>query len=759
MIDDSAFGATPLPDVHDETCSWDGAAEVCTPLRGGICPADDPAWAFFNLIPPAAAPDAQTSSAAERAAWEAATDARLAELQAAIDLHNQRFERQQIKSWTQYLGQRSVYETVVTRTDPGQISAGGDLQITGGTVVNDKSHLLAGGRLHATVADFEQTDATGIRRIRESGTSQYSKSRWRGGFRRYHERDWGPRLPYVPADAVTAIVLPVARTQEQVSAAMAEQQQWQEGGSLHVALHAIVGGLAADLAGAVGAATVAASAPQLNALQAGLEARLIAAGVDPQAASATASGRSATAAAMLGATVGADAGAGMGLAVDANNRQLHASEIRWLREQARTFASAQKISERDALERLSRQAVRQVDLLWRAQLPDGDDAAAKAFLANSTTTFINELGKPQAMFTAEGTQLLRPEMFVHIADQPFYRQFVATGVARELNTALLKEFRDAGAGALDELDKFARAVREHPQVIARTVWKVIRDLPQTVVDGFRENGHAIGEGLAVSSDADLQATQNALYGQDVSTAQRLLVTARLTGVLISVSGLNSVGFNVSETTAKAIGRQLDEIAAEKAQAQAIAKIKIDNNVYRDSSLADPGKPVYPATGPWKPAAVLTPAEANLLIEQKLPGNLYILKRESADELNAKVLTNNPDFSPLFVSGTQAVVVVATSQSKFVRVYSPTGSRSYQEREWVIPASEIEGLTPEQIASKYALPQAPTHITDVTVPAGYQLQATIANDINIFPKVSIGGNGGGGGIGTGNRETSLHRQVI
>ncbi|WP_268894732.1 hypothetical protein [Hydrogenophaga sp. BPS33] len=33
------------------------------------------------------------------------------------------------------------------------------------------------------------------------------------------------------------------------------------------------------------------------------------------------------------------------------------------------------------------------------------------------------------------------------------------------------------------------------------------------------------------------------------------------------------------------------------------------------------------------------------------------------------------------------------------------------------ADDIKGLTPEQTASKYALPQVPTHVADVTVPAG------------------------------------------
>ena len=61
------------------------------------------------------------------------------------------------------------------------------------------------------------------------------------------------------------------------------------------------------------------------------------------------------------------------------------------------------------------------------------------------------------------------------------------------------------------------------------------------------------------------------------------------------------------------------------------------------------------------------------------------------------------------------------------------------------ASEVKGLSIEQIASKYALPQLPTHMTDVLVPAGSSLRVTVANDISIFPGKSLGGNGGGGGV--------------
>ncbi len=236
VIDDSAFGTIPLPDVHDETCSGDGAAEVCTPTRGSNYLPNDPAWAYFRLTPPAPAPvlalppapDANSDPAgwaawqqqkvaqdAALTAWETATDARLAALQSAIDAHNDRFDEQQIRAWTQYIGQRRHFETVVTRSDPAQISAGGDITLTGESLINDKSRLLAGGKLRGSLDKLTQVDATGTVRMHESGTSQYTKSHYRGRVRGYTTRDWAPELPYAPADEVTSVVLPVALKQEQ----------------------------------------------------------------------------------------------------------------------------------------------------------------------------------------------------------------------------------------------------------------------------------------------------------------------------------------------------------------------------------------------------------------------------------------------------------------------------------------------------------------------------------------------------------------
>ena len=52
-------------------------------------------------------------------------------------------------------------------------------------------------------------------------------------------------------------------------------------------------------------------------------------------------------------------------------------------------------------------------------------------------------------------------------------------------------------------------------------------------------------------------------------------------------------------------------------------------------------------------------------------------------------------------------------------------------------SDIQGLTPTEIADKYALPQKPTHMCDVNLPPDYRLECGIANRVD--------GWGSGGGL--------------
>ena len=276
QISDGVLGKTPLPGVGEESCVDLNGQESCTPVTGALYLRDDPAWNYFGLVAPDEAPpqagDAPTpptlplppapassvdlagaeyqSWLAQKAAydqawsdyntakasheqrvsafndWAVTTDARREALDQAIENYNQRFSGTYITSWTQYINlQRSEFETVVTETHPGKIIAGGDITLVGDELVNDRSKILAGGRLRGSLGNLTNIDTQGTHRFQESGTSQHTRSRWRGGFRRYHQRDWGPLLPYLPADVITTTSLGTFEVQNQSSSVDANSLQ------------------------------------------------------------------------------------------------------------------------------------------------------------------------------------------------------------------------------------------------------------------------------------------------------------------------------------------------------------------------------------------------------------------------------------------------------------------------------------------------------------------------------------------------------
>ncbi|TFY97337.1 PoNe immunity protein domain-containing protein [Ramlibacter rhizophilus] len=346
----------------------------------------------------------------------------------------------------------------------------------------------------------------------------------------------------------------------------AQAGRWEEGGDIRVALHSAIGLVGGDVAGAVGSGAAAAAAPALEQLQNGVSVALADVGLAPALAREVASGVASVAAAGIGgiASGGALAGAATGMNVDANNRQLHAAEERWLKDKAKDFARQEGISEDEALRRLTQQALKDVDFLWRAQLADGDDAKAQAFLAGAQQTFTNDLGAQQRLFTASGQQLLRPEMFAETADPAFYRQFAQSGISRSLSAGLAKELRDSGIDVARGAVDLARTVRDNPALVVNAVWETVRSLPQSVVDGFKESGTSIGEGSAVALSPDLAGKVNALYGTDAAGAQRALLAIRVAAAVTGTAGAVKATAGAVDATAgavKASGAAAEEAAA------------------------------------------------------------------------------------------------------------------------------------------------------------------------------------------------------
>lgn len=95
--------------------------------------------------------------------------------------------------------------------------------------------------------------------------------------------------------------------------------------------------------------------------------------------------------------------------------------------------------------------------------------------------------------------------------------------------------------------------------------------------------------------------------------------------------------------------------------------------------------------------------------------------------------------PPFDSATSVTLIRLTRTQQFVRFYNPTDPTNPSSAigSWMMRASEIRGLTAEQIRAKFALPALPTNMVQVVVPTGYALYTGIA--------APIAGWGEGGGL--------------
>jgi filamentous hemagglutinin len=129
-------------------------------------------------------------------------------------------------------------------------------------------------------------------------------------------------------------------------------------------------------------------------------------------------------------------------------------------------------------------------------------------------------------------------------------------------------------------------------------------------------------------------------------------------------------------------------------------------------------------------------KANSDVKSKLPAGVEV-QAESVAPLNKKIVDDNPSYQPSYLPGTKVYTYTTpASGDKFVRVYVGEGaSQTSQAASWMMRASDIEGLSPQQIKDKFALSQVPTYVTDVNIPAGQTMRASTANGIL--------GNGGGG----------------
>ena len=91
-------------------------------------------------------------------------------------------------------------------------------------------------------------------------------------------------------------------------------------------------------------------------------------------------------------------------------------------------------------------------------------------------------------------------------------------------------------------------------------------------------------------------------------------------------------------------------------------------------------------------------------------------------------------NPPYLPGSVVYIIRLTEDTVFSRVYDGEISGMYGG--WIMEDGALEGLTPDEIRDRFALPAVPAFRVDVVLPAGTLLRRGICNSLEEW------GNGGG-----------------
>lgn len=112
-------------------------------------------------------------------------------------------------------------------------------------------------------------------------------------------------------------------------------------------------------------------------------------------------------------------------------------------------------------------------------------------------------------------------------------------------------------------------------------------------------------------------------------------------------------------------------------------------------------------------------------DYKIEGKYRVIGETTTEEANKFWASKGYDSEP-YKNGQKAQIIELTEPAKFVRTYD--GKNSFKAGGWVMKYDDIKGLTPEEIADKYALPQVPKYMCDAEFPAGTKLRTGECNPL-------------------------------
>ena len=279
------------------------------------------------------------------------------------------------------------------------------------------------------------------------------------------------------------------------------------------------------------------------------------------------------------------------------------------------------------------------------------------------------------------------------------------------NQSVLKEVRQAAA------DLMFNPVNGDKVFSSRTIDQALKTLDQ---GQFYKNLLTDGATHFVGNATMLYELLSFAGAKASDTSKQAIINALVQGQADKLG--NIVGEVLGGTAGQAYGLKTIGVSAAALP-----------GILREAQLA---KATQATATTWKSASQLSPADANQLLMRSLPADVEISSIGKADILNLKAKLRGYD-EPL-IAGSHVVDLVTTQPTKFVRVYAAE-SESKQVGSWMMRAEDVVGLSAEQIAKKFSLPQVPNMQTDVTIPSGINLQASVASNI------LKGANGGGGGV--------------
>ena len=208
-----------------------------------------------------------------------------------------------------------------------------------------------------------------------------------------------------------------------------EAAKWAEGGEYRVAMHTGIGALTGGIEGAAGAY---ASATAMKAIGDEIKKLDLPKAVEQGLAQVTA--------AAIGAAVGGGAGAAAAVNVEANNRQLHPSEVEWIEDKKDDFSRrlakelGREVDDQEAMSWLSMAGESDVDRTY--QTSNGDqlglhtseewqayDLAKQYILDNAKGSFEDSRGIEQELFVAKGNDFNNASTYSEYRNDEKYRDF------------------------------------------------------------------------------------------------------------------------------------------------------------------------------------------------------------------------------------------------------------------------------------------------------------------------------------------------